>query len=329
MKHVNCNICEADKTKFCFTAKDRNSSEKILFYLVKCTECGLIYLNPRPDEEEILKFYPPWYHARAENNVAEIEKSEIWGIPWREAMAKKAEPILKYKTNGRILDIGCGDGSLLKYLKEKGWEAYGLDFQEASARYARENLKLNVSTGRVEEIAFPEESFDIIILFHVLEHLDDPSNVLKKVKTLLKKDGYLLIEVPNIESFESRLFRSKWVGISAPLHLYHFSRKSLKSMLEKCGYETIEVEFIPEQTKYVAGFSESLRYMLSDVGLYHTRKKTVTSNENKSNSNQNELDIFRLNAVHFLEYKIFKCISHAMDAMGMGSNLLIVSQKIE
>ena len=243
MKYVKCNHCGVDSTKFCFTAKDRNNDDLSLFNLVKCTSCELIYLNPRPDKEEIKNYYPPWYHARAEKKLADIEKSNIWGIPWREAMAKKADPIFRYKNQGKILDIGCGDGSLIKYLKYEGWEAYGLDFQEVSSRYARENLNLNVFTGKLEEVEFDEEFFDIIILFHVLEHLDDPSSVLKKAKLLLKKDGYLLIEVPNFNSFESKLFRSKWVGISAPLHLYHFNTKSLKSMLEKCGYKTIDIKF--------------------------------------------------------------------------------------
>ena len=91
------------------------------------------------------------------------------------------------------------------------------------------------------------------------------------------------------------------------------------------GYNS--VKFIPEQTKYVAGFSESLRYVLSDIGLYHSRRKMVESTYAKGNSKQGNQDIFRLNSVHLLEYKIFKWVSYAMDLMGMGSNLLMVARK--
>lgn len=325
---MKCNLCGADDTKFCFYTKDRNNdSAKTHFRLVKCKKCDLVFLNPRPDKEEIKKFYPPWYHSRAEKRVVDIYQTEIWGIPWREAMLRKAEPILKYKKEGKILDIGCGDGSLLKFMNDLGWQVHGLDLQGGSSAYARDILGLKVSTGRLEEVDYPEEFFDIIILFHVLEHLHDPSIVLKKANLLLKKDGYLLIEVPNFNSFDSKIFRSRWVGISSPLHLYHFKPNSLKSMLQKCGYTPIEIGFIPEQTKYVAGFSESLRIVLSDFGLYPKRKEIVELNDEECNAKNNFLGHSAISSLHYVEHKIFKHISIVLNKIGLGSNLLTVAKK--
>jgi len=235
MENVKCNLCGSDETKVMLKAKNRSKVEQgRIFTLVKCSDCGLAYLNPRPDKEEIKKYYEG-YHSRADAKFADIEQTEIWGIPWREAMRRKAMPILKHKTSGKILDIGCGDGSLLKYLKESGWETYGVEFQESASLYARDVLGIDVFAGRLEDSDYPEESFDVISLIHVLEHLPDPSSILKKVRSLLKKDGILLIEVPNFNSFEARVFRSKWVGIAAPLHLYQFTPRTLPLMLEKCG----------------------------------------------------------------------------------------------
>jgi 2-polyprenyl-3-methyl-5-hydroxy-6-metoxy-1,4-benzoquinol methylase len=325
VEYVSCNVCGTDNTKVRFYVRDRNVRGSRSFKIVKCKNCGLVYLNPRPDKEEIRNCYPPWYHSRAQAKTVNIEKTWIWGIPWRKAMEKKAGPILRYKKEGNILDIGCGDGSLLKYMKGLGWQACGVEFNESSSRYAREVLGLNVFSGRLEEIDYKANGFDVIILFHVLEHLPDPSETLKRVRPLLKKNGFLLIEVPNFGSFEARLFKSKWNGISAPLHLYHFTPKTLENMLKNCSFAPLELEFIPEQTKYVAGYSESLRYCLMDLGLYPSRDqvegfKTKKDLGDSSGSRWN-------NPLHVMEFIVFYAISYFMDKIGVGSNLLAVARK--
>ena len=325
MENVSCNLCGADNTQVMFYVRDRNVRGSSSFKIVKCKDCGLVYLNPRPDNEEIRNCYPPWYHSRAQAKTVNLEKTWIWGIPWEKAMKKKAEPILRYKKKGAILDIGCGDGSLLRYMKDLGWQAFGVDFNERSSRYAREVLGLNVFSGRLEEIDYKANFFDVIILFHVLEHLPDPSETLKRVRSLLKKNGFLLIEVPNFGSFEARLFKSKWNGISAPLHLYHFTPKTLGNMLKKCSLAPLELGFIPEQTKYVAGYSESLRYCLMDLGLYPSRDQVEKLKEEKGLGN-----LFSSrwnNPLHFMEFISFYAISALMDKTGVGSNLLAVATK--
>jgi len=242
-------------------------------------------------------------------------------------MSKKAELILEYKKNGRILDVGCGDGSLLKFLKESGWQVFGVEPHETSSRYAQEVLGLNVFPGRLDEANYPEESFDVITLFHVLEHLPDPAETLEKSRPLLRKDGFLLVEVPNFESFETKIFRSKWVGLSAPLHLYHFTPGTLQMILKNCGFFLVELGFVPEHTKYVSGYSESLRNCLMDVGLYPSRSKRKESKKEEFVDRRNSTDSSWLNQVHFLEYKIFKFVSDFMDKIGLGSNLLAIARK--
>jgi len=237
MEYVKCNLCGFDDAKFILRARSRITNEgKKYFKLVKCERCNLVYLNPRPEKGEIKKYYPPWYHSRAQAKVTDITKTKLWGIPWREAMRNKAEPILRYKKKGRILDIGCGDGSLLKFLKDSGWQTYGAELQDSSSSYARDVLGLTVFSGRFSEANYPQNSFDVITLFHVLEHLPDPSGTIKKARMLLRKDGLLFIEVPNFNSFEAKIFKSKWVGISAPLHLYHFTPRTLQMILKRTRF---------------------------------------------------------------------------------------------
>ena len=325
MEYVKCNLCGFDDAKFILRARSRITNEgKKYFKLAKCKRCGLVYLNPRPEKEEIKKYYPPWYHSRAQAKVTDITKTELWGIPWREAMRNKAEPILRYKKKGKILDIGCGDGSLLKFLKESGWQTYGVELQDSSSLYARDALGLNVFSGRFDEADYPQNSFDVITLFHVLEHLPNPSGTLKKARLLLHKDGFLFIAVPNLDSFEAKIFRSKWVGISAPLHLYHFTPQTLRTMLKSCGMIPVEVGFIPEKTKYVAGYSESLRYCLMDLGLYPSRRN---EEDLKNGEACFTSSASWFSSLHRLEYLIFSRIAYFMDKIGKGLNLLIVSRK--
>lgn len=328
MEHVKCNLCRADDAKFILQARCRLSNiKKEFFKLMKCRRCGLIYLNPRPHEEEMSKYYPSWYHSRADTKFLDIEKTKIGGISWREAMQKKAEPILRYKTSGKILDIGCGDGSLLKFLKEFGWQTFGIEPHRPSSLYAKEVLGLNVFSGRLGEANYPDESFDVITLLHVLEHLHDPSEVLKKSFWLIKRDGILIVEVPNFGSFEAKIFRSKWVGISAPLHLYHFTPQSLRLMLENCGFVPMKVGFFPEITRYVAGYSESLRYFLRDLGLYPVRRKRIESMKQEGVLESSSMDASSSSMLHLMEYIIFKAIAHFMDRVGIGLNLLVVAKK--
>ena len=328
MEYAKCNLCNAGDTKFIFRARCRDyKKEKEVFNLVKCKKCGLVYLNPRPDKEEIKKYYHSSNHLWTQSEVVDIKKTRIWGIPWREAIKKKAEPILRYKKIGRILDVGCGDGSLLSFLKELGWQTSGVELHERSSLYAREVLGLNVFSGRLEEANYPGEFFDVIILFHVLEHLSDPSGTLKKVRMLLRKDGFLLIKVPNFDSFESKIFRSKWVGISIPLHLYHFSPCSLKSMLENCGFIPQDLGYISEKTRYLYGYSESLRFWLRDLGLYPLKTKEVKSIKEECMDRRIEFGSSWSSPLKLMEYLIFKSLEQFVNKIGRGSNLLAVARK--
>lgn len=240
-------------------------------------------------------------------------------------MQKKAEPILRSKTNGKILDVGCGDGSLLKYMKELGWQTYGVEFNDVSSRYAREVLGLNVFSGKLEETDYPEGSFDVITFFHVLEHLSDPLEALEKIYSLLDKNGLLLIEVPNFGGFEARIFRSKWVGVAAPLHLHHFTPRTLQMMLKNSGFIPARVEFVPPPSKYIAGYSESLRYCLMDLGLYPPREKWVESMEGERCASP--VSPSWNNPLHFMEYIIFYSLACFMDKIAQGSTLLVVARK--
>ncbi|MBI2439809.1 MAG: class I SAM-dependent methyltransferase [Lentisphaerae bacterium] len=325
MEYVCCNLCGVDDTLFLFLAKDRNSKAQRLFRIVQCRRCGLVYLNPRPDQEEIKGYYPPWYHDRARAGITDIEETTAWGITWRELMRKKAAPLLKRKTQGRILDIGCGDGSLLKYLQGLGWQTYGVEFNDVPAKYAREVLGLNVFAGRLEEAHYPEGAFDVITLFHALEHLPDPRQTLERTFTLLDQKGLLVIEAPNFASLEARIFRSKWCKVTAPLHFYHFTPPTLRLLLKNSGFALQQLRCIPPHIKYVSEYSESLRYCLLDLGLYPRGEQWMEAMRRESSAG------FTKPAwggpLHFMEYLIFYSLAYCMAKIGRGSTMLALATK--
>jgi SAM-dependent methyltransferase len=139
---------------------------------------------------------------------------------------------------GRALDVGCGKGLLLAQLRDAGWKVEGTELSEVSSRFAR-SLGVNVFQGPVQEAPVPAESFDVVTLFHVLEHLTDPKGALAHICRLLRPGGSLVVEVPNIGSWYARLFGDLWFHYDVPRHLYHFNRVTLRRMLVESGFDVV------------------------------------------------------------------------------------------
>jgi SAM-dependent methyltransferase len=328
MEYVTCLLCGQDKPRFLYHVHDRNSCEMETFRIVQCPDCGLAFINPRPFEDQIDSFYPPWYHSRLLSGE-KLEGSTIFGMPWKEAMRIKARQILKWSPSGRILDVGCGDGLLLAYLKENGWEAFGVETGDIT--YATKHFDFEIFNGKLEDSPFRHGTFDVISFFHVVEHLHYPFRTLKKAVKLLKPGGVIVIEVPNFASFEAWLFRAAWVGISAPLHLYHFTPISIQALLYQCELHLLDSGFVPQMGKYVGGFSESLRFWLADRGFYpHPWQNAPAAravDESTTKTNPISRKSFPKRVLSFAEYKAFYIFSSLLERLGFGSNLYAVAKK--
>jgi len=128
----------------------------------------------------------------------------------------------------------------LRLLKDMGWSVQGVEPVEKAALAAK-HAGLNVEWKSYEEAEYPEKSFDVITMWHVLEHFPDPKKVLQKVSRMLKDDGLLLVGIPNYDSFDRRVIREDWNGIEIPLHLYHFTPVSIKNLLNIAGFNCMRV----------------------------------------------------------------------------------------
>ncbi len=242
MEKIACNVCESDNYVVLYEGRDRLHGLGGSFKLVKCQECGLVYLNPRPAREEMGRYYPPDYEPYAQD--VEQTKGFLSSLDYRYGVAKRCRTITKRKEPGRILDVGCGAGHFLNGMKLRGWQTFGIEVSEEAATYAGERFGLEVLAGELEEAEFPAACFDAITLWHVLEHLHDPLSTLMEISRLLKDDGLLVFAIPNWGSVDAGLFGEFWVGLDVPRHLYVFPRPALEKLLAKAGFKIVETECV-------------------------------------------------------------------------------------
>ena len=235
MEEVNCALCGAYEADLLCVGKDRLHGIDGVFQLVRCRHCGLVYLSPRPTREEMGRYYPNEYRAYKGVNGPGLLARLVhrWGVE------KKCQAITNLRERGEILDVGCATGQFLKAMKEKGWAVQGVEVNENAVMYARERLGLDVSAGELEEAGFPDKHFDVVTMWHVLEHLHDPVGTLMEVRRVLKDEGLLIVSVPNIKSIEACIFGEFWAGLDIPRHLYVFSPETLGGILRRAGFKVI------------------------------------------------------------------------------------------
>ncbi|CAB1076880.1 SAM-dependent methyltransferases [Olavius algarvensis Delta 1 endosymbiont] len=232
MENVNCDLCGEDITKLLFKVKDFRYQGKQVFNLVKCKKCNLVYINPRPQSQELRKYYDRYYSYKSIHNGSQKEKYSFL----KHCDVKRLE---KYKDKGRILDIGCGKGDFLAKIANTGWEVIGTELHPEAAIYAREKNKLEVHEKELSKINFPLKTFDVVRLHHVIEHLTSPQKTLKIIRDILKDDGLLIIACPNFTSFFEIVFADKWDALDVPRHLYQFNGETLNKLLRKSGFEAV------------------------------------------------------------------------------------------
>lgn len=233
MEYVRCDLCGADHSLPLLERKDRFSGKT--FCYVRCHSCGLIYLNPRPDSEEILSYYPAGYEAYLP--IQTLSVVERWQK--KRALRMLSRFVSQYQSSGRLLDVGCGTGDFLKEMQNLGWEVQGVEPDSQSVATARKIYGLDVFAGPLSTFQAPEEVFDVVTMWDVLEHLPSPKSALQQIYRWLRNNGYLIFSIPNLQSFDANLFGTYWIGWDAPRHLYLFPISTLINLLNTIGFNII------------------------------------------------------------------------------------------
>lgn len=240
METVGCLLGHQGGLEVAFEGRDRLGLSQDAFKIMRCRECGLYFISPRPSLAEIMQYYPyegyePYYAAIDERPTLErLHRCHI--------QRKRCRFFERAKTEGRLLDVGCATGNFLAQIRERGeWETYGVEINQAAAEYARERFELNVFHGELREACYPSDYFDVVTMWSVLEHLHDPLGSVREVRRILRPGGILSFTIPNGDSLDAQLFGPHWAFFDPPRHLYTFSRRALEELLSRGGFEIIEV----------------------------------------------------------------------------------------
>jgi 2-polyprenyl-3-methyl-5-hydroxy-6-metoxy-1,4-benzoquinol methylase len=215
-EHVACNACGTADCMPLFVGWDHLSSEE--FRVVRCNQCGLSFVNPRPSAEDIARYYPEAYYGSRHPFLADF----MMGL-----RARKLPPL-----NGaaRLLDIGCGRGDFMLHCRRRGWTVAGVEQRHSPIMALKAALGIEVYEPEHLEV-IPSDHFDVVTIWHVLEHVPDPARTLAHIHRVLKPAGVALIEVPNFGGWQGRLGGAGWFHLDVPRHLFHFDRASLHGLL--------------------------------------------------------------------------------------------------
>lgn len=243
--------------KTILTIKDHSVSEEE-FQLRYNEELEMLETFPQPNEEKLSEYYKSEdyiSHTDAKRNLFERAYHLIRSVTLR----KKVKLINSFSDSSKkLLDIGCGTGDFLQEAKNKGWDAKGVEPNKDARTIA--NSKTNNQIFDVNELlSFKENSFDVITLWHVLEHLPKLNEQLDLFKKLLKQNGALIIAVPNHKSFDASYYKSFWAAYDVPRHLWHFSQASIKNLFQRRGMEVVKTLPMKFDSYYVSLLSEKYK----------------------------------------------------------------------
>ncbi|HEY1380481.1 MAG TPA: class I SAM-dependent methyltransferase [Gemmataceae bacterium] len=226
-----CPLCGGDRRTPVVEAPDPTpGGPGLRFAVVRCDECGLHVTSPRPDPATIRQFYPPSY--RPTQRPRERDRS---------AKFRRLAAAIGRTAPGRLLDFGCGGGALLAWAAGQGWSVTGIDASADAVAAVRGGLGVRAFAGTLPHPALAAESFDVVTMWHSLEHVHEPLTTLREVRRLLVPGGRLVVAVPNIAGAAFGWFGPAWFGLDLPRHLTHFTPPTLRRMLERAGFRVVAV----------------------------------------------------------------------------------------
>lgn len=271
LERVCCNLCGADDNALV--------TEMGGLHIVRCRQCGLVYVNPRYQDQALQEIYTRVYYAHDgindgldffgyDNYLDDEENIKI-------TFAKRLKTIERYASRGKLLDIGCATGFFLDLARSRGWDVVGSEVSQFSVRYARERFGLDVHLGTLEKLHFDAQSFDAITMWDVIEHVPDPMGELQEVRRVLRDGGLLSIITPDVGSPVARLLGRRWEEFRRVReHVYFFSRRTMTEVLRKVGFEVLRIEHA-DKVFYLGPAMHRLKYYTWDGILTNTATRWV------------------------------------------------------
>lgn len=284
---IPCESCGSNDFTTLYAAKDYYNKREGIFMVVKCNTCDLVYTNPRPIKKHMPYFYPDnaeyfkpilhhnsnklrskmrelllhhYYDYFPERNNSRLVKIILLPVYIITARSMQIQGIPKFTRNGKLLDVGCSYGRFIHELKKLGWAVYGIEPNKKVSEFGMKNLCLNIICADIDDYLIPKDRFDVITMMMVLEHIHHPKSVLIKVRNALKKDGTLILSIPDFSGIESRIYKKYARTLHLPMHLTHFTQKTIRNMLYDVGFRNIQIV----HQYYENDFISPLEFMKND-----------------------------------------------------------------
>ena len=250
-----CIVCEGKNLKRHIESVDFSVSKEV-FQIVKCESCNFVFTNPRPFDINLSKYYiSDNYISHTDSNKGVFEK--IYQIIRKFAIRQKFRLITSYVKTGEILDIGCGTGDFLNKCKQNNWNTTGIEPSKIAREKAISNYSLNIKEST--ELNYLEGEFDIITMWHVLEHVTELNQTIIDLNKILNDNGNLVIAVPNLNSYDASYYQKYWAAYDLPIHLYHFTEETITRVFQKHKFKLVKSKGMVFDSFYVSLLSEEYK----------------------------------------------------------------------
>lgn len=246
-----CPVCNSTSFKDAFECPDHFLTKEV-FSLQQCTQCNTLLTNPRPDENSIVTYYKSnsyISHSNESNSFVNLIYKQVRSI----TLKRKIKMIEKYAFKGKLLDYGCGTGHFLGAASKAQWNVRGIEPDDVARGQITENLRSYIRPSLQD---LPDQDFDVITLFHVLEHVHNLEDTLKDLISRLTRNGVLFLALPNYRSADAQKYKAYWAGYDVPRHLYHFEQKSIFHLSKKYGLNIVSTIPMKFDSYYVSMLSE-------------------------------------------------------------------------
>jgi 2-polyprenyl-3-methyl-5-hydroxy-6-metoxy-1,4-benzoquinol methylase len=256
--HTRCLVCNSDSLLQNHISADWLVSGET-FPVIRCKKCGFMFTNNYPSEELIGKYYKSEEYISHSNSAAGLS-GRLYKLARNLMLSRKRRLISGYITSpgSTLLDIGCGTGHFVAFMNRYGWEATGIERDSDAREYAEMINKIKVE-GEESLSQLPPSHYDVITLWHVLEHFHDPVKAIRQIKGALKPEGIIVAALPNHDSFDANHYGPDWAAWDVPRHLWHFNPDSFSLFAKSHNLKIIKKATMPFDSFYVSMLSEKAK----------------------------------------------------------------------